>query len=221
MDVLAVALPSAWTIAGWLVTLPLVARAAWVAPWSRFRDGELTHVWYGGVFSLVVLWSIQATVGAGFTFHLLGVSALTLAMGPALALVGSALAVAILIVVRNGLWVNGGIAFVTMTALPVAVTWVVLRLAERRLPPNFFIYIFVGAFFGAALAFGAAGLAGATLLTHGAGLPRELVFGEYVPYLLTLAFGEATVTGMLVTLGVAYRPRWIATFDDARYLKGR
>jgi uncharacterized membrane protein len=124
-------------------------------------------------------------------------------------------------VVRDGLWVDGGIAFLTMSALPVAVTWVVWRMAERFLPPNFFIYVFVGAFFGAALAFGAAGLAGATVLTLAAGLPRELVFGEYVPYLLYLAFGEATVTGMLLTLGVAYRPRWVATFDDARYLKGR
>jgi uncharacterized membrane protein len=221
MDLTALSLPATWTIAGWLAAAPVFGCAAWVAPWSRFGESELVHVWYGGIFFLVVLWSIQATVGAGFTFHLLGVTAVTLSMGPALAIVGSALAVALLIVVRDGLWVNGGIAFLTMSALPVAVTWVTLRFAERFLPPNFFIYVFVGAFLGAALAFGAAGLAGATVLTLAAGLPRELVFGEYVPYLLYLAFGEATVTGMLVTLGVAYRPRWVATFDDARYLKGR
>jgi len=221
MDLTAVSLPVAWTIAGWFFAVPVVAAAARVAPWSRFGESELVHVWYGGIFFLVVLWSIQATIGAGFTFHLLGVSAVTLSMGPALALVGSALAVALLILVRDGLWVNGGIAFATMAALPVAVTWAVWRIAERVLPPNFFIYVFVGAFFGAALAYGAAGLAGATVLTLAAGLPRELVFGEYVPYLLYLAFGEATVTGMLLTLGVAYRPRWVTTFDDARYLKGR
>ncbi len=221
MDLLALSLPAGWTLAGWLVAVPVAAGAVWAAPWSRFGESELVHVWYGGIFFLVVLWSIQATVGAGFTFHLLGVTVVTLSMGPALALVGSALAVALLVLVRAGMWVNGGVAFLTMAALPVAVTWLVLRFAERRLPPNFFIYIFVGAFFGSALAYGAAGLAGAWVLALGAGVPRELVFGEYVPFLLYLAFGEATLTGMLATLGVAYRPRWVTTFDDARYLKGR
>jgi uncharacterized membrane protein len=31
-----------------------------------------------------------------------------------------------------------------------------------------------------------------------------------------LAFGEATATGMVLTLAVVYRPQWIATFDDDR-----
>jgi uncharacterized circularly permuted ATP-grasp superfamily protein len=43
----------------------------------------------------------------------------------------------------------------------------------------------------------------------------QIVFGEYVPYLVYLAFGEATVTGMALTLAVVYRPQWVATFDDA------
>ena len=108
-----------------------------------------------------------------------------------------------------------------MVAVPVATAWFVLRVAERRLPPNFFIYVFVVAFFGAGFSLAAAGLAGATLLTSAAGLPAGLVFGEYVPYLLYLAFGEATLSGMILTLAVVYRPRWVATFDDARYLTGR
>jgi uncharacterized membrane protein len=42
-----------------------------------------------------------------------------------------------------------------------------------------------------------------------------------VPYLIYLAFGEATLSGMVLTLAVVYRPRWVATFDDARYISGR
>jgi uncharacterized membrane protein len=30
-----------------------------------------------------------------------------------------------------------------------------------------------------------------------------------------LAFGEATLTGMVLMLMVVYRPHWVATFDDA------
>ena len=64
-----------------------------VAPWQRFRASEPVHVWYGAIFCLVVLWSIQATVGEGFTFHLLGVAAFTLLVGAPLALAGTAIAV--------------------------------------------------------------------------------------------------------------------------------
>ena len=213
--------PLGWTAAGWIAVVVIVVLAIRAAPWSRFGESEPVHVWYGTIFALVVLWNVQATVGDGFTFHLLGVAAFTLLAGPALALVGGAIAVLLQIAVRAGRWENAGLAFVTMVAVPVLVTWLVHRFAERRLPPNFFVYVFVAAFFGAALSLAAAGIAGAAALTAGAGRPAELVFGEYVPYLLYLAFGEATLTGMVLTLAVVYRPQWVATFDDARYLDDR
>lgn len=213
--------PGSWTLAGWMAALPLVAVAVRRAPWTRLRASEPVHVWYGTIFCVVVLWNVQATVGEGYRFHLLGVAAFTLLAGPHLALVGGAVATLLQIAVRGGLWANAGLAFVTMVAVPVATAWLVLRLAERRLPPNFFIYVFVAAFFGAGLSLAAAGLAGAVALTWGAGRAAELVFGEYVPYLIYLAFGEATITGMTLTLAVVYRPQWVATFDDARYITGR
>lgn len=221
MDLTAVPLPAGWTAGGWLAALPLVALAVRRAPWARFGESEPVHVWYGAIFCVVVLWNLQATVGEGFRFHLLGVAAFTLLAGPALALVGGAIATLLQIAVRDGLWANAGLAFLTMVAVPVAATWIVLRFAERRLPPNFFVYVFVVAFFGAGVSFAAAGIAGASALTWGAGREAALVFGEYVPYLGYLAFGEATLTGMALTLAVVYRPRWVASFDDARYIAGR
>jgi len=221
VDLTAVPFPGVWATAGWLAAVPLVALALARAPWTRFGESEPVHVWYGAIFCLLLLWNVQATVGEGFRFHLLGVAALTLLVGPALALVGGAVATLLQIAVRDGLWANTGLAFLAMVAVPVATAWLVLRVAERRLPPNFFIYVFVVAFFGAGLSLSAAGIAGATALTWGAGRDAHLVFGEYVPYLIYLAFGEATVTGMALTLAVVYRPQWVATFDDARYITGR
>jgi len=221
VDLTAVPFPVGWIVGGWLATVPLVALAVRRAPWTRFGASEAVHVWYGTIFCLVVLWNVQATVGEGFRFHLLGVAAFTLLAGPALALVGGAVATLLQIALRDGLWANAGLAFLTMVAVPVATTWIVLRVAERRLPPNFFIYVFVVAFFGAGLSLAAAGIAGATALTWGAGRDAQVIFGDYVPYLIYLAFGEATVTGMALTLAVVYRPQWVATFDDARYIIGR
>jgi len=221
MDLTAIGFPGGWIAAAWAVAVPVLAAALRGAPWSRLTASEPVHVWYGTIFCLVVLWSIQATVGEGFTFHLLGVAAFTLLAGAPLALVGTAIAVAVNVALRDGLWANAALVWLTMAAIPVGVTWLVLRLAERALPANFFVYVFVVTFFGAALSLVAAGIAGATMLTLAAGRPPELVFGEYVPYLVYLAFGEATLTGMVLTLAVAYRPQWVATFDDTRYLKGR
>ncbi len=171
MDLTAVVFPRLWAAAGWIAAGALLVLAMRAAPWKRFGESEPVHVWYGTIFALVVLWNVQATVGEGFTFHLLGVAAFALLAGPALALVGGGVAVVLLIAVRGGLWESAGLAYVAMVAVPVATTWLVHRAAERRLPPNFFVYVFVAAFFGAALSLVAAGLAGAVALTAGAGRP--------------------------------------------------
>jgi len=221
MDLTPNSLSPAWTMTGWAIGVPILLWALRRAPWRRLAEGDLVHVFGGAIVCEIVLWTLKATIGGAFTFHLLGVTGFTLAAGPQLALIGSAIAVPLQIAVHGGKWENAGIGFVTMAAIPVAVAWTVHRSAQRRLPPNFFIYIFVGAFFGAGAALGAGSLAAAAALAYGAGVPAHLVFGEYVPYLLFLAWGEAMLTGMVVTLLVVYRPQWIVTFDDARYLKGR
>jgi uncharacterized membrane protein len=220
MDLLAVALPRAWVAAGWILALTTFVWAARAAPWPRFSESEQAHVWYGSVFCVVALWSLQATVGEGFTFHLLGIAAFALMVGAPLALIGAALAVAALLAVHGGDWTNAGIAFTTMGVVPVVLITGVLRAAERLLPPNFFVYVFVVTFFGAWLAYGASALAALTLLAL-ASPPDARVFAEYAPYVLYLGFADATLTGMVLTLAVVYRPRWVSTFDDRRYLDGR
>ncbi len=221
MDLTAVPLSLAWVVAGWVAGSPALLWALRTAPWKRLVDSELVHVVFGATVCEIVLWTIRATIRDSFTFHLLGVTGFTLAAGPQLALIGSAIAVPLQIAVHGGHWENAGIAFLTMAAIPTAIAWTVHVCAQRWLPPNFFVYIFVGAFFGAAAALGTGGLAAACALAFGAGLPAGLVFGEYVPSLLLVAWGEAMLTGMAITLLVVYRPQWVATFDDARYLRGR
>ena len=221
MDLTAVAFPASWIVATWVLAVPLAWWALRSAHWARFAESEPFHLWLGTIFCLVVLWNIQATVGEGFTFHLLGVAAFTLLVGVPLALVGTALAVTVNAGIRGGYLLNVALVWLTMATVPIAITSLVRQASERWLPPNFFVYVFVVTFFGAALSLGAAGLAGAIALTGGAGRAAGLVFGEYAPYLIYLAIGEATLTGMAMTLAIVYRPQWVASFDDAKYLKGR
>ncbi len=221
MDLTAIPLSWPWIAVSWLIAGPLLAWAFRCAPWGRFADSTSVHVWYGAILSAIVLWSLRATVGDGFTFHLLGAAALTLIVGVPLALISAAVIVGVSLAVQGGLWPNAAVAFVTLGALPVAVTHVVLRFSQARLPPNFFVYVFVAAYFGAGLSLAAGGVVGATALWLGGGRPAALVFGEYVPWLLYLGFGEAMLTGMILTLAIVYRPQWVATFDDAMYIEGR
>jgi uncharacterized membrane protein len=221
MDLSAVALPVAWTMGAWIVAMPLLAWAIAVAPWPRFASSEAVHVWYGTLLAVTLLWCIRAAVGGAFAFHLLGVAALALVSGGPLALVGGAVVVVLTIWIRDAPFANAALVWLVEVALPAGLALATLRLSERWLPPNFFVYIFVAAFFGAGLSFAGTGAAGAAILVAGAGAPAEVVFGEYLPYLLYLAFGEATLTGMLIVLAVVYRPQWVATFDDRRYLHER
>lgn len=221
MDVSDLAIPFGWGLVGWLAALSVLAGAARAVPWRRFVAGESAPILPAAIFALCLLWGMRAHVGEAFAFHLLGTAALALTVGAPLALIGGAVVVGVMSAIREAPWQNAGLVWLTAVAVPVVVATSVLRLAEWKLPPNFFVYVFAGCFFGAALAFAAGGLA-AALLTVAAGVrPAEVVFGEYVPFLLYLGFGEATLTGMCLTLAVVYRPQWVATFADARYLRGR
>lgn len=201
--------------------LPLLAWAIWRTRSTVEKYAATTNAWHGGIATCVVLWSLQATVSGNFTFHLLGMAGLTLALGAPLALVSAAVVVAVHLLIHGGAWQNFAVVWLTLCATAIAVSSLTLRVAERFLAPNFFIYIFVVAFFGTALSLVAAGLVSMLVLSAATDVRVANLLSNYAPYLLHLGFGEAMLTGMIVTLGVVYRPQWVATFDDARYLKPR
>jgi ABC-type Co2+ transport system permease subunit len=76
---------------------------------------------------------------------------------------------------------------------------------------------FGAAFFGGAAAMWAACIAAALLLS--AYMPADLpADAPVMAVLLMLGFAEAMLTGMLATMMAVYKPRWIGTFSDERYL---
>ena len=92
-------------------------------------------------------------------------------------------------------------------------------MARRYLPAHFFVFVFVNAFLAAALGLVASGLASGALLIAG---PYDLE--QVSPHLTALAlmlFPEALMNGMAITLMISYRPHWVVTFEDDRYLDGK
>lgn len=201
--------------------IALGACLAWAvtgAPWARLRDAEQSHVLLGTIVAVTALWSISSAIGALPRLHLLGATLMVLMFGPHFAVIGMTGAV-----VLSAALAPEGLALAPVRALvggilPVAVSYGVLRLCEKKLPANFFVYVFGAAFFGGAAAMIATGIAAAGLLSlHApAALPTDT---PVAALLLMLGFAEATLTGMLATLMAVYRPRWIGTFSDARYLR--
>jgi uncharacterized membrane protein len=207
-----------WLTTAVFAALAIVAMAR--SPWRRLVDNEQSHAWLGAIVGIALLWSIAGGVGASVRFHLLGATIATLMFGPALAFVTLALAGAAVTAATGSAWATFPAHILLSAAVPIAVTWGMLRVAETKLPPNYFIYIFVVAFLGGALAMAAAGMANAALVSLVA--PKAIHAGDdLIAMLAMLGFGEGTLSGMLLSLMVVYRPSWVTTFSDARYLARR
>ena len=207
-----------WYWAAWAVWGLFFARSVWRAPWRRLQDSEQLNVWLGMVVLLTVVWSLKAGVKPGLGLHMLGATVFTLSFGPELAFVGLSL-------VTLGITLNGaaGVMAYAANALLMAGVSVLLsqlfyRLLSTFLPKHFFVYIFVNGFFGSALTVIGFGFVTTVLMTLAGAYTWDYLANEYFPYFLLLAFAEAWLSGMVMTLFVVYRPQWVATFDDSRYL---
>lgn len=214
-------LSEAWYWAAWAVWLPCFALCLFKAPWFRLKDSELLNVWLGMVVLLTVIWSLKAGVKPGLDFHLLGVTVFVLCFGPYLAFVGLCLVLA-------GVTANGasGVEAYALNAMLLPGVGVVIcqlfqRLVNSCLPANFFIYVFINGFLGAVVTTISIGFVASLFLAISGVYGFEYLFSEYFPYFMLLAFSEAWLSGMVVTLFVIYRPAWVVTFDDSRYLANK
>jgi uncharacterized membrane protein len=212
MDLARAELPAFLVMAAWVAAVVILAIAAWRVDWREASGGPLSGVLPAAIFGIVLLWSIRASIGPQVDLHLGGIAVLALAAGSALALVGGAVVVAIATVLAGAPVANAAVVWVTLVAIPVTVVMATRCVVARMLPANFFVYVFLVAFLGGALAYAAGSLAAAAIVVSLPGLASS--FEDLALAIATLAFGEATLTGMLVTLGVVYRPHWIATWRD-------
>ena len=208
----------AWAYAAFV---PLALVWLWclrTAPWRRLAEEGQFNVWLGAIVMLMLLWSMKAGVRPGLNLHLLGVTTLTLMFGRQLAIAGLSLVLAAVTLNGGAGWQAYALNALLMAVLPAFLAFGILRSVERWLPANFFIYVFVAAFFGAAVTAVATGLASTVLLAVAGIYPLDMLAEDYLPYFMLLGFSEAWLNGAALTLMVVYFPRWVGSFDDRRYL---
>lgn len=211
-------LPAAWQFAAHgLLALVLFACLRWT-PWRRLAEPHQLNLWLGASVALMLLWSIKTGVRPGLDFHMLGATALTLMFGPGLALAALAVVVAGITLAGQAGWAAYSLNLLLMGALPVLVSHVIFRTVDARLPNHFFVYVFVNAFFGAAVAIMTTALAATAVLALAGVYSFDYLSEHYLPYFLLMGWSEALLTGMAISVMVVFRPLWVATFDDARYL---
>lgn len=207
-----------------LVTLGLsgavLALAALSAPWRVWlEDRERQWVWLASLGLLVGVWSMKAGISPGLSLRFLMVTALTLMHGWQLAVIGGAMALAVLAFVGQSAWGSFGADLLCVVIVPALVTAWLHELVHARLPHNYFIYFFVTVFAGSALAYNLAGLSRVALLAASGSLDAAHVGPEYFAVLPLMSFGEAFVNGMVMAMAVVYRPQWVMSFDDRMYLR--
>lgn len=192
------------------------------APWKElFNKQERQHVFLGAVVILLTIWGIKAGISPGLGFHHLGATMFTLMFGWPLAIVGLTITMVVSLLLQASDWASLGINGLLSIVIPIIVSYSILKLTQKWLPDNFFVYIFVCAFFAAGIAIAISRISVITLLSVIHAYPDDQLIEESLQYLPLFMFPEAFITGMLITIFVVYRPEWVSTFDDERYIRGK
>ena len=200
---------------------PLLLLALYRAPWHILRQRDSSNVLFGAAVILLMIWQLRVVVAPGLHLHLLGTTVLTLMFNWQAALLAHALVLSGITLTSSADFPAFAVNGLLTGAIPIAISYYLWRFNERFLPANYFVYVFVAAFFTSALAIMACGLASYALLMAAAGPLPEETLNEYLLLYVPITYPEAFLSGGIISVLVLYRPQWIATFDDNRYLNDK
>jgi uncharacterized membrane protein len=222
MNFTALVLPESFQLVGWLGLAVLAWRWLMSGDWRRLAEPSRLNLFLGATVAVLALWQIRTGIKPGLAFHLYGIAAMTLMFGFWRATFSGVLILLANAAFGRGSWALLGVDALLMATLPAAVSWGLFRLLDRWLPNHFFIYVLGNGFFGAALSVAAIGLATTAVMTMSGAYPLEYLLSNYTPYATVLiSWAEAFSTGMVITVMAVYRPAWLETFDDAKYIQNK
>ncbi len=200
-----------------------LALALLFKPWAPLRHAPLQNPWLGAMVILPGVWWTERLLPNGMGLHVGGACLLVLMFGWPLAMwsllpigLGAALIEARTWWPEHLDW-NALIAHIVWRGTLPATLGLAMGLAVRRfLPKHIFVYILGRGFFVTALAVTAAGFLGVLAGQK----PQALASEEWLLAHWLLGWGEAISTGMLTAIFVAFKPEWMLTYSDQRYLPG-
>lgn len=217
MDLAADLLSASTIWPSWVLLALVAVRAIVTAPWARLAEPDSTHVYFGAIVALMVIWQLNTGNILGNHFHFLGATALFLMFGWQFALFAISL-----LVISNTLQTGIGLEalalnILIMGVLPIGISRGLLWLARRHLPANFFIYIFLNTFLAAGLSLFTVGILGHIILSLNGALNTTQPLSEFIIVVIMMAMPEGTLNGIIMTGMVLYKPEWVSTFHDKKY----
>ena len=147
-------LPWIWQLLGAALFVLGLLWSLWGAPWRRFMEPAFSNVFLGGCVGLLLMWAIKANGVPGLDYHFVGATLVTLMFGWRLAVLALGI-----VLVANAIdgsipWASLPMVGLLLVMLPVGLSYTIYRWVDRALPNHFFVFIFLNAFFGAAVALG-------------------------------------------------------------------
>jgi len=208
-----------WQLAASVIVIPALLFALRRLPLQVLQaEPRLQHMLYASAVLLVLTWSFRAGLSVGLSIHFLGITTLTLVFGWDLALLAGSTAVLLLTLIGVESWQMLPANLLTQVVVPASVCLLILRQVEKRMPTNFFVYLFVVAFIGGGVTVASSGLSLAVLLGFADVHSWSKIYLEYVRYLPLIMFPEGLINGIIMTGLMVFHPDWIRTFDARRYI---
>ncbi len=204
-----------------LIFVSILVLALRLAPWRKLRDGEQLNVFLGTVVALILLWQIDTQVQPGLSFHLLGVTAMTLMLGWSLSIIGVTLALCGVAFNAGAGWDGLALNAMLSGVVPATLTQVLLILIRWYLPKHFFVYVLVNGFLTAGVVGMVTGYLATWLLVLSGAYSFAHLSESVLPFFPLMFMPEAFLNGWIMAVLVVFKPRWVYSFSDEQYLKGK
>ena len=220
LDLNSIHLADTWLWAHFLYW-PILLWALFKAPWSILVQNDSSNILFATTVCLFFMWMLDVQIEPGLSIHLLGSTMLTLMFRWQVALLSNAVVILGMTLTSDADFQAFAMNGLLTGVLPVFISYAIWRLNEWYLPANFFVYIFIAAFLAAGIAMLATGYASYKLLSL---IENDLsieILDQYLSIFVPIMYPEAFLTGAVISIFVIYKPQWIATFDDQRYLKNK
>lgn len=217
MNFIASLLSPVWLMTGWVITLIAVLLALVRFPRLGIH-ATAVNSWCGLTLLVLLFWLLQGGIHPGLHYHMSGMTLLMLTMGVRRAMIA---AMAVLLLTTGyglGDWSALGINYVTMSLIPIMLSYTILWLTNRYLPSHLFIYLFVNCFLTGGLSLMMSALSGLIILGLNGAYPVNFLINDSLPFYFLLSWSEAFTSGLIMTVLVIYRPQSVITFDDTRFL---
>ncbi|MCF1427504.1 MAG: hypothetical protein LPH21_07660 [Shewanella sp.] len=164
-----------------------------------------------------LLWMLNASIYHQLHVHFLGLVVLMQMFGWRLASIAVIMPVSLFALLVQGQagWIAPYALFGSV--LPLFISFTIYSRGFHLLPRNLFVYLFCAGFFNAGLVL----ISHMLLWGSWLWLTTDYIWSElvdsYFNLIPLLAFPEALLNGMALTLLVVYRPEWLYDFRDNQY----